>query len=217
MIKAAIFDVDGIIVNSDPIASKSYEYILNYYKIKPQFNEFGLIHNSGVREKDMIKLIKEQYKLEETIEQLIAKKSEFYTDLLKDLKAQPGLIKLLKILKKHNILLSIGSSGALNRTKIKLESAQVSDYFNVLVTGDDVEHGKPAPDIFLTAAERLKVHANECIVFEDAEVGVVAAKKAQMKVIAVPTKYTRQHDFSKADIIVNSLRDVTWEMIMNLY
>jgi beta-phosphoglucomutase-like phosphatase (HAD superfamily) len=86
-----------------------------------------------------------------------------------------------------------------------LRSIDCADRFEIVVTGEDVINGKPAPDVFLRAAERLSVDAAACVVLEDAPNGVAAAKAAGMTCIAVPNDFTRSLDLSAADIILPSL------------
>jgi len=84
----------------------------------------------------------------------------------------------------------------------------ILSYFDVFVTCEDVVNGKPAPDVYLEVAKRLKLKPLECLALEDSESGVAAGKSADMKVIAIPNKYTKNHNFSKADLIVKSLDDI---------
>ena len=90
---------------------------------------------------------------------------------------------------------------------------EIAHYFQVIVSGLDVDQVKPAPDIFLKAAHDLGVEPSECLVLEDAEKGVIAAHRAGMRCIAVPNLYTRQHDFSKATKICSSLKEITPELL----
>lgn len=216
MIKAAIFDVDGVIADSEPLSSLAYEAIIKAYGKTPIYDARGLVFEAGVREKDTFQAIKKDYGINEDIEILMSKRNEIYKEMLKELIPQPGLIKLLQLFKVHNILLGIASSGVLHRVHTKLKTVNVFHFFDKIVSGEQVEKSKPAPDIFLEAARQLEVDPKDSVVFEDAELGVIAAEAAGMKVIAVPTEYTKAHDFSKSDIVVNSLDEVTWEMIQSL-
>jgi HAD superfamily hydrolase (TIGR01509 family) len=94
-----------------------------------------------------------------------------------------------------------------------LAGLDIARYFDVIVSGLDVTHVKPAPDIFLKAANDLGVAPSECLVLEDAEKGVIAAHRAGMRCVAIPNEYTRHHDFSKATKICSSLKDVTPELL----
>ena len=92
------------------------------------------------------------------------------------------------------------------------EKTGIAGYFDILVTGDMVSHGKPDPECYNLAAQKLSVAASECLVFEDAPSGILAGKNAGMKVIAVPSPYVKGNEaFQKADLIVDTLRDITLE------
>lgn len=94
------------------------------------------------------------------------------------------------------------------------KKTKIGEYFDLLITGDMVSHGKPDPECYLIAAKELGVSVKECVVFEDAPSGILAGKNANMKVIAVPSPYVRGDDaFRKADVVVDTLRDITIEKI----
>ena len=97
-----------------------------------------------------------------------------------------------------------------------LHGLGMASYFETIVSGSEVARVKPAPDIFLKAANRLGVAPAECVVLEDAEKGVLAAQAAGMPCVAVPNGYTRDHDFSQATQICASLNQVTVELLRNL-
>ena len=84
---------------------------------------------------------------------------------------------------------------------------------DAIVTGEDAKKGKPDPEIYLKTAGKLGLNPKDCLVIEDSEVGVIAAYKAGMKVVAVPTLHSKHGDLSKATEIVSSLNDISWEMI----
>ena len=216
MIKAALFDLDGVMVDSDLISSQAYEKVIRQYHKIPVFNEYGLVHVSGMREVDVWEILKKQHHIKESIEILARKRAEFYNHKLKMLLPQAGLIPLLENLQQHNIKLAVASSSSRDRIKTKLSVIHVLDFFQTIISGDDVIHGKPAPDIFLKAANNLEINPSDCVVFEDSQSGVTAAYIAKMKVIAIPTQFTKKHDFSHANLIVKSLQDITWKRISNL-
>jgi beta-phosphoglucomutase-like phosphatase (HAD superfamily) len=97
-----------------------------------------------------------------------------------------------------------------------LRGLDIGRYFQAIVSGLDVARVKPAPDIFLAAARQVGALPRQCLVLEDAEKGVLAARKAGMSCIAVPTEQTRHHDFSKATRICSSLQEITLELIDSL-
>jgi HAD superfamily hydrolase (TIGR01509 family) len=123
-----------------------------------------------------------------------------------------GAVELLRTLSGKKTL-ALASSSYRDAVDVVLEGLQLAHYFKVIVSGLDVTKVKPAPDIFLAAARQAGAAPNECVVLEDAEKGVVAAFHAGMRCIAVPNRYTRRHNFSKATRVCSSLREVTLELI----
>lgn len=216
MIKAAIFDVDGILVDTEPFASKAYESIILTFGKKPKLQNSGLFQVSGMRESEVLTLIQEEYGITESIESLQKRRNQFYQDNLKKPKPMAGVIKLLRVLQKHKIQLAVASSSTNYRISMKLSLTKTKEFFEKIVSAEEVKRGKPYPDIFLETAKQLGIMPKNCLVFEDSQNGVISAHDAGMKVIAVPTIYTKKHDFSSADIVVKSLEDVTWKMLSKL-
>lgn len=217
MIRAALCDMDGLMINTEPIQSEAYETILKEYGKDPQFYPTGVIQKVGVREKDNWELIKTTYGLEEDITVLMEKRGKVYLKVLKqNLIPQPGLIDLLKLLHSHNVKMAVASSSVLDHIEMILEGLGIREYFDTIVSGQFVPRGKPHPDIFLEAASKLGINPKDCLVLEDAQTGIEAGKAAGAKVIAVPNEFTSDQDMSKADAVVPSLEKVTWELISNL-
>ena len=209
--------MDGLIVETESLQSKAYEQIIREHGKEPVFEENGLVHKVGIRGDEAWKIVLNKHQLTADIEKLREKKRSIVLQLLEnDIKPMPGLIDLLDLLKRESIPIALGTgSTKAVATKI-LESLRIFHYFSVLVTGDEVKKGKPDPECFVRASERLGVLPQDCLVLEDAEPGVIAAKRIGMKVVAVPTLYTKDQDFSKADKMVDSLERVNWSMIASL-
>lgn len=198
--------MDGLMVNTEPLQSKSFEQVLESYGKKPAYNNDGVVQVVGIGAKSNWIRMKKQYNLKESISVLLEKKNDIYKQLLdKKLVPQEGLGDLINELNKKNISLAVASSSTIHDIEFVLSKLGVRKYFKAVVSGDSVPHGKPAPDIFLQVAKELKVEPKQCVVLEDSQSGVEAAKRAGMKVIAVPNKYTKSSDFSKADMVVSSL------------
>lgn len=126
-----------------------------------------------------------------------------------------GALALLEQLHSRKKI-ALASSSYPDAVEGVLAGLGIAHYFQVIVTGLDVPRVKPAPDIFLSAAEQLDAKPSQCVVLEDAEKGVIAASLAGMRCIAVPNDHTRHHDFSKATRVCNSLDDVTLELLDTL-
>ena len=217
MIKTIIFDMDGLMIDSEPIQSKAYQVILEEYEIKPTFNNEGIVHTVGIKEKDNWKILCEKYDLNEAVNILMEKRSKIYVNLLKkDIKPMKGLINLLKLLKNNNLKIAVASSSVMEHINIVLSGLNIKEYFDAVVSGQYIEKGKPYPDINLEVAKEINVDPESCLVLEDAQSGVEAAKNGNMKVIAIPNRFTKNHDLSKADLILESLDEIDIDIINNL-
>jgi len=128
----------------------------------------------------------------------------------------PGLYDLVDSLKSAGYRIAIASSSILDHIKMVLQGLKLEDKFDVVVSGDQVKHSKPNPEIYLTAATALGVKPEESLALEDASSGVQAAKNAGMMCIAVPNEYTRDGDFSRADLIVSGLGDISVNTVKTL-
>ncbi|MDE2026067.1 MAG: HAD family phosphatase [Patescibacteria group bacterium] len=217
MIRAVIFDMDGLIIETESLQSKAYEQIIREYGKEPIFEDNGLVHKVGLRGDDAWKTVLNKHDLTGDIEQLRSRKRELYLEILKkNLIPMPGLRSLLSILSEKKIPMSLATGTIRQIATYVLTELDILDYFSVLVTGDEVKKGKPDPETFMLASKRLHVIPSECLVFEDAQPGVTAAKLLGMCVIAVPTSYTKKDNFSQADKVVKSLESVNWEVIAAL-
>ncbi len=125
----------------------------------------------------------------------------------------PGLLPLLRLLREHGWRAAIGSSSTRGRIIAMLERLGLAGRFAAVAGGDEVPRAKPAPDVYLLAAERIAVPPARCTVLEDSENGVRAAKAAGMRCIAVPSMLTRSLDFSGADLVVDHLAAVTMDTL----
>jgi len=217
MIKAVIFDLDGTIIETESITSKSYEEMVKSYGKIPIPNEHGLIQTPGLRGDDAWKLLKEKYGIEEDTEVLRTKRRKIYIDMLKgNIEPLPGVVSFVKLLKKKGVKIALATGSAPHVIDLILSELQIQEYFNVIVNGKEVKRGKPDPECYTKASEKLGIEPQNCLVVEDAQFGTMAAKAAGMKVITIPTANTKKQDLSMADLIVPSMEDITWETIHSL-
>lgn len=212
--QAVIFDMDGLMINTEPLQSKAYEEILREYGKDPIFYPSGVVQKVGVREDENWEIIKKRHTLSENTDVLIQKRQKKYLDLLhKNITPQPGLLALIELLRNHGLKLAVASSSDKNQILLVLNGLNIRQHFSVIISSHEVPHGKPAPDVFIETAKQLQVSSEACLILEDAESGIIAAKAAHIKVIAVPNKFTKDQDVSEANLIVSSLTQITWEKI----
>lgn len=218
MISTAIFDMDGLMIDSNPIISKAYATVLSDYSKVPRLNSRGLVHTPGISAKDNWLKLVAIYGIDAKIDELAEKKNRIQVELIKSgVTAMPGLIGVLNMLRGHNVKLAVASSSTRELIEIILKQHRIEQYFDTVVSGTEVLHGKPAPDIFLEAANNLDVRASNCVALEDAIDGIRAAKAAGMKCIAIPSAVDLNNtEFRTADLVLPSLDQVTWNTINKL-
>ena len=213
MISALIFDLDGLLSDTELLHCQAYQMA---------FAERGVVLHSEdyaehwIRKGNGIIDWVDQQGFTLDPHALRVRKSQHYLDLLKSsLRPMDGALELLDSLH-GKFRIALASSSYRDAVEGVLAGLRIASHFEVVVSGLDVAKVKPAPDIFLLTARALQVDPAECLVFEDAEKGVIAAHRAGMRCIAVPNDFTRHHDFSLATQICASLREINLELLTAL-
>lgn len=210
MIKGIIFDMDGVLVNTEPLHYKSYREALKPHGIDLIEEEY---YHRWVKEGKGIVDFAQAHGLQLDSEAFRVRRRKIYMALLKDyLEIIPQAPEKVKELSAQYYLALVSSSHSENINAI-LKMIQLKKYFSVVVGADHVTRIKPAPDGFLLAVQEMHLHPSECVVIEDAEKGILAAHAAGMKSLAIPTEITKNHDFSKATRILKNITHVTPELI----
>ena len=209
-----IFDMDGVLADTGPIHYESWVKLAKQIRVKFSkkfFNiTFGRQSISITRELVGPKIN------QEVVEKWANLKERYYREMVKDkLKPLPGALVLIKELHARNFKLAVGSSGPPENVDLLLSTLSIKDYFDVIITAAEVKNGKPAPDVFLIAAEKLNIKVDNCLVIEDAPVGITAARKAGMKVIALRTTHCNV-ELLDADMVVQDLSSVNINDILKL-
>ena len=206
MIKSLLFDMDGILVNTEPIMARAVILALADQGLCLTEQEY--YDHWTKKGKGILDFINEK-RMTLDVKMYRSTRNNIYLEHLKiNIPILEGVKETIPELSKK---FKLGLVSASNREFVHfiLKSTDLEKYFLTIITSEDVEKEKPAPDGFLLAAENLLVQPNECVVIEDAEKGILAAKKAGMKAIAIPNKYTRDNDFSCADLILESIKSLT--------
>ncbi|MGM9940911.1 MAG: HAD family hydrolase [Bulleidia sp.] len=186
MIQGIIFDMDGLIIDSEPVYYDIFNQILGEYGIQLDMKTYTE-KISGRSDVENFRYILETYPLNLTMEQLAHKEKTIEMERIrKGVPLKPGVHEILTETKKQNLKTALATSNTESRSKQILNDHHLLEFFDEFVFVDEVEHGKPAPDLFLLAAERLDVPKQNCLVLEDSFSGVKAAYNAGIPVIMVP-------------------------------
>jgi HAD superfamily hydrolase (TIGR01509 family) len=213
MISTVIFDLDGLIADTEPLHCRAYQMAFAERGVGLNANEYA---EHWVRNGKGIVDWVESRGLAVDPHGLRVRKSEHYLTLLESsLRPMEGALELLDALQGIRRM-ALASSSYRDAIDGVLAGLQIAPYFEAIVSGLDVANVKPSPDIFLKAARDLAVDPSECLVLEDAEKGVIAAHRAGMRCVAVPNDFTKHHDFSMATRVCSSLREVNFDFLREL-
>jgi len=153
---------------------------------------------------------------EEEVWGLSEKKEAYFRKVIKpDIKALPGVLRLIESLGENGFKVGLGSSANSENVRLVLQTLRIAKYFDAVGAGREATESKPSPQLFLLVARKLNVPPERCIVVEDAVVGVEAAKRAGMKALAVTNTHPKER-FSEADLVVSSLKEVSADRLKTL-
>ncbi|MFA5265021.1 MAG: HAD family phosphatase [Opitutaceae bacterium] len=184
-----IFDCDGTLIDSMPVHYLAWDAALRKNGLKEPLNKDLFYSLGGVPTKKVAELLGKHYKLSIDPDKVFHLKEELFVDMLPNVKLiAPVVDYARRVALKHPV--SVASGGPRLVVQRSLELAGLADLFKIVVTADDVVHGKPSPDMFLLAAKLMGVKPEECLVFEDAEPGIQGALAAGMQVVHVPSRRT---------------------------
>jgi beta-phosphoglucomutase family hydrolase len=217
MLKAVIFDMDGVLIDSEPLHFEVDKMVLQELNINK--SEHYLERFVGYTNPAMWKIIKSEYTIEKSIEELIALQMTIKLKFLADSNYQAisGIKELLTEIKSNNIPIGIASSSPRVFIEAVIDKLKILAYFDNWISGEEVEKSKPEPDVFLKSSELLKVNPSECIVIEDSRSGTIAAKSAGMKCVGFRNINSGNQDLSKADIIIDKISDINFSKMKALF
>jgi len=204
---AAIFDWDGVIIDSSRQHELSWEWLAQHEKLPLPAGHFQ--RSFGMKNERIIPQLLHWTTDPAEINRLSWQKEEFYRQIVREsgIRALPGVRKFLERLDAAGIPRIIGSSTPRENIELVVELIGLRRYFNPIVAAADVTHGKPDPEVFLLCAQRLGFPPQRCVVFEDAHVGIEAAHAARIKVIGVATTHPAE-SIRQADRVVQQLDEL---------
>ncbi|SHF11217.1 haloacid dehalogenase superfamily, subfamily IA, variant 3 with third motif having DD or ED/haloacid dehalogenase superfamily, subfamily IA, variant 1 with third motif having Dx(3-4)D or Dx(3-4)E [Fodinibius roseus] len=215
-ITTIIFDMDGVIVDSEPIHMKIEQEL---------FHELGLEITTeehwqyvGTSAHEMWEDIIDKYQLPVSADKILAEKQQRYLKHLSNtekLNHISGIKRLIRHFYKHNKSLVLASSATREEIKFVLNKLNLKTYFPITISGAELERSKPDPMIFLKASTLSQTPPEQCCVIEDSENGVRAAKAAGMRCIGYRNPHSGDQDLSKADVILDDFGKQNWEKILS--
>ena len=217
MIKTVIFDMDGVIVDTEPV--HHYAYNQHFEQLNIEVTPEMYASFTGNSTKNIFERLKIQFNLDEDVATLVETKRNLFNDAFdnkEDLYLLDGVEDLIKDLYDNGMQLVLASSSATVTINRVFNRFALHKYFTHIVSGEDFPKSKPHPAIFLKAAELANTPVENCIVIEDSTNGIMAAKAAGIYCIGYDSFHSKLQDYSLADVVITDFRELSYEKIKNL-
>ena len=213
MPKAFVFDMDGVIVDSEPLWRRAMVKVFNTDGLP--VSEADCAQTTGMRIDEVIKIWNKKHPFTNNELQVEKHIEEELCSLIRaEGKAMPGFMSALDLLKKENKKIGLATSSSETLVDCVLSTLKVKEFFHHTQSAESLLYGKPHPEVFLLSAKALEVDPRQCVVIEDSVNGIISAKAAAMKVIAVPEPHNFGNPrFSIADLILKSLEEFNLNII----
>ena len=217
MIKTVVFDMDGVIIDSEPIHLEIQHQLLNKFNISLTPDEYQSF--IGRSSKNMWQELIQRFQLPVALDEVLALDKIHYHQKLRslpNLEAIPGVKPLITELIQRQLNLLLASSSSQESISVVLDLFQMGDIFQHRISGADLQWSKPHPQIFQKAAQVVNNLPEECVVIEDSMHGVSAAKSAGMYCIGFRNPNSGNQDLSAADLVIDDFRKLSPDMIMDI-
>lgn len=214
MIEAVIFDMDGLLIDSEPLWEEGETEVLT--KVGVPITPESKAQTTGLRTDEVVEHWYKRHPWDSPSKEEVAREIDATVmNLIKEKGvAKEGVNEAITICEEAGLPIAIASSSSKILIETVLEKIGISDKIDIIHSAHDEEYGKPHPAVYISTAKELGFHASHCLAFEDSANGVLAAKAAKMKCIAIPEASERNDKrFGIADIILHSLHDFTPEML----
>jgi beta-phosphoglucomutase len=210
MIRTVIFDMDGVIIDTEP--SHHLAFFTQFAELGIPVTEAEYATFLGKSTRNVFQHLKEKYQLPQEVETLLKRKRELFNKSFDEdasLDLLPGVRTLIEDLRQHDVQLVVASSASKATIARVFNRFGLDPYFSHVVSGEDFERSKPDPAIFLRAAELAQTPVTECIVIEDSANGVAAAKAAGIYCIGYASEHSAGQDLKLADRVIQHFSELT--------
>jgi HAD superfamily hydrolase (TIGR01509 family) len=217
MIQTVIFDMDGVIVDTEPV--HRYAYYKQFEELDIEVTEAMYTSFTGFSTRNTFQTLKEQFQLTHEVEDLIQRKRNIFNDAFdtkEDLELLDGVRTLIEDLHQNGIQLILASSASKVTIDRVFTRFGLHDFFTHIVSGEDFPKSKPHPAIFEHAASLSTAPKENCIVIEDSTNGVRAAKAAGIYCVGYVSEHSKDQHLDDADLVINHFKELTAEVIRTL-
>ncbi len=211
-LQAVIFDLDGLVVDTEPLQQRAFNQLLSQHGIAYQISdeEYGKFF-VGVSVEENANWLTTRLGLKSSANQIRIDQDTIYTSLIQDpanLIATDGLYELLNYLESRGLKRGVATGSPRHQVEIILRGLEIDMCFRVVVTGSEISIPKPDPEVYRRAIQALRVDAKNAIALEDSAAGVASAQAAGLYAIAVPNHFTKHQDLSSADATFGNLTQI---------
>ncbi|MFV8342050.1 HAD family hydrolase [Flavobacterium sp. XS2P39] len=217
MIQTVIFDMDGVIVDTEPV--HRYAYFKQFEEMNIAVTEEMYTSFTGNSTRNIFQKLKEKFNLEQDVEDLILRKRAIFNDAFdskEDLELLEGVEKLIKELHQNGVQLILASSASKVTIERVFRRFKLHEYFTHVVSGEDFPKSKPHPAIFEHAASLSIVPKESCIVIEDSTNGIRASKAAGIFCVGYNSIHSKDQDLSEADVVIQHFNELGFDEVQNM-
>lgn len=217
MLKAVLFDLDGVIVNTEPLHYEAYKGMFKRVGAQVDDNLYKTFKGKSTLE--VCETVIQTFNLTHEASELIAIKRSLFKDLFfnaSKFQLIDGVLDLIKDFYANDVTLVLASSASMFTIDSVFEKFDLDQYFSGKFSGTHLKQSKPHPEIFIKAAAHTGYNKNECIVIEDSTNGITAANRADIFCIGYKSEDSNDQDYSTADLVITSLNDINYEVLKTI-
>lgn len=216
MLKAVLFDMDGVIVDTEPLHRKAYRQMFDDVNINVDEDLYASF--TGQSTINICKRLVDHFNLNETPEELVSLKRKHYKIFFEndDLGLIDGVLDRIQDYHSNDVKLVVASSASMQGIKQIFERFDLNQYFSAKFSGADLKKSKPHPEIFIKAAESTGFSKSECLVIEDSTNGIKAAHSAGIYCVGFKSPHSSHPDYSLANKIITSFEEISYSEIANI-
>ena len=218
MLKAVLFDMDGVIVDTEPLHHKAYKMMFDDVGIDVSDSMYRSFTGQSTR--GICEFLCKHFDL--TLEPITLEKGKrahftklFFED--PDLQLLDGVEDLIKNYHSNGLTLVVASSASMFTIDNVMKRFNLDSYFKDKLSGADLKASKPHPEIFINAAKAAGVSNSECFVIEDSTNGIIAAKEADIFCVAYKSAHSKDQDYTRADMTISDYKDITFDKIKSRF
>ncbi len=214
MLKAVLFDMDGVIIDSEPLHRSAYEQMFEEYNLKVSATLYASF--TGMATLPICEKLCEEFSLDLQPTQLVASKRKYFKRLFengRDFQLIDGVLELIKHYSDNDISMVLASSASMPNIEMIFRKFGLDPYFKTKISGADLKASKPHPEIFEKATQLSGHSSKHCMVIEDATNGILAAKAAGLFCAAYDGENGHRQDFTMADLVVSSFKELELDKI----